>query len=249
MLFLEAVLLLLVMLFINNNKNLSLHNQEDSWNLDAFKNIILSPKIIIIALLGALLVGPFEIFTSFAQAIFTTLYEVDAITAASLVSLLFLGFAVFNPVLAFLGEKSCNYFMTIICAIIMFITTYICVYSILPFESYGFKFNIFLLGIGSGYQVLIFNIAAKTVPKTYSATAISIAQCANMAIGSAIYPTVFGYMLNKSYFIRNGHALIISQNHNYANTDYIYAFKALFVSYIIAIIGFSILNYHKNKSK
>ena len=242
-------LLLLMILFIKNDKNPSFKNKEKSWDYSIFKKIILSPTVLSIALLGALLAGPFTIFTAFSKSIFTTLYSINTLKAASLISLLFLGYATINPLLTFLGAKYSNHYMSMVCIILMFITTYYIINGVFPAESYSLKFVIFMLGAATACDVLILAIIAKSVPKAYSATAISIAQFVSMGIGATIYPILFGHMLETNYFARKGHTMALHTTYQYAKTDYIYAFKVLFAGYTIAIIGFLIITYRKKFTK
>jgi predicted MFS family arabinose efflux permease len=211
---------------------------------DELKSIILNPKIIIIAISGALLVGSLEGFADvWAIPYFNQVLGASRNDSTTITSFVYVGMCFGGPILSLVARLFGSSNFTI--CIISILTTVLFVY-LFYVEELSFIFAsilMFGLGILCCYQVLIFVVASEYASAKSAGLAIAIANSINMSFGH-FFHSIIGNMLQSHWSgLQNEEGLAI-----YVRGDFIYAISVKTIACVICFFGFAYLTKISNKN-
>ena len=233
------ILLLAALIFLfTGNENVV--QSDEAWSFRVFKQAIRSKELSLIALASALLVGPLSFTTSYQDAFFVRVYGFDLSKATAISGLVITGFAFGTPLLAMLGTIIGNRIVALLCSVLMSISVILMFYQLLGNNITLLSIAALVIGTTCAYQVLLFNMGAKSVSHAYSMTAISIVQFSNMTVGESAYPLVFGALLDRHASGREG-------IEGYIASDYQYALWAMVSGCVLAFVFLLFVKENRNK--
>lgn len=170
----------------------------------ALLEVLKMPRIYIIAILGAFLVGPLEAFADiWGDQFFTKIYGFDKHQAAELSGMaVYMGMCVGSIVLAWFVDKyQIHYEMIIVCGAVMAAIFYFLLNK--QISGYNLTFVLmFMVGVMCAYQVIIFSLITDIVPARESGIAISFVNMINMVAGHAFHwgiGSLFNYHWDGKY--------------------------------------------------
>lgn len=163
--------------------------------LNDVKEVLTTPKVIIICLLAGLMVGPLEGFADvWGTAFLKQNYGFDDSLAASLPSLIYIGMCFGSPLLSFAAEKTDSYFGTIIVAAIMMATSFFTL--VLGYGTISSMGAMFVaVGVCSAYQILAIYKASTYVKEHVVGLTTAVANMIIMIFGYAFHSAI-GSIIN-----------------------------------------------------
>lgn len=181
--------------------------------LNDIKEVLTTPKVIIICLLAGLMVGPLEGFADvWGTAFLKQNYGFDDHLASTLPSLIYVGMCFGSPLLSFAAEKTNSYFGTIItAAIIMSVSFFTLAFDHVTMGSMGTMFVV--IGVCCAYQILAIYKASTYVKEHVVGLTTAVANMIIMIFGYAFHSTI-GAIINimggphSSYAFTTGIAVI-----------------------------------------
>lgn len=208
-------------------------NKETLWQ--ECKAISQNKRLLFIAFLAALMVGPLEGFADvWAVPFLEKIYHLEPTIAASFPSLIFMGMCVGGPLLATIAEKFQAYEKVIrLAAAGMMVAFIILMFMRPPVWVMGSLF--FSVGLLSSYQVLALTLNSRSVPEKYSAFAAALTNMIIMSFGF-IYHGVIGRMIN---FMWDG--TLLNNLPVYSAQAYIYGLMVIPAGLGMACVGFFML--------
>lgn len=223
-----AVISIFVLLFISQPKH---SIAIDNNNITKKLSLLLSNKtIILLSLASLLLVGTLEGFADvWGVSYLEKAYNIDKITAATIISFIFIGMIIGAPIIAFIAEKLKAYHMLaafsgVAMAIILYAITSL--HGLIP--TYILYVLMLFIGIFCCYQVLVLTIGFTSVDSSLTSITIAFLNCINM-IGGSVFHSIIGNVLD--YFWQGQ---VINNIRVYDVTTYN---KALLIIPIAAILG------------
>jgi MFS family permease len=182
--------------------------------------------------IGAFLFLPISVFASLWGVDFIAIrYDIMSHTAATATSLVFVGAAISAPFIGWLSEHIHNRRTLIALGCIScFVFSYLLIYTT-SFSLTGACILLFLIGMSTSPQVLVFAIAKDmSPPKT---TGLSTAATNFMVtMGAALFQPLIGYLLDSNW---GGKKTSIG-THLFSLQNYQYAFKSLLLLLILSSI-------------
>jgi fucose permease len=159
-----------------------------------FMKVVKNRQIILSGLVGGFMYLPISVFSElWAIPFFMTKYNINNETASIGSSILFVGFAIGSIAMAIIAKKINGYVKTIrfssICVALLFIPL------IYVDNIYLSFFTVFLIGIFTGAQVMIFTCAKNNESEKNSGTTVAFANFLVMLAGSIFQP-VLGVLLD-----------------------------------------------------
>ncbi|MDR1031913.1 MAG: MFS transporter [Holosporales bacterium] len=159
-----------------------------------FKKIIKNKQIILSGMVGGFMYLPVSVFSElWAVPFFIAKHQVNNELASFATSALFIGFAIGSIPVAIIARKFGGYMKTIrfsaICTAVLFIAL---MYSQNLYTSFAI---VFLIGVFTAAEVLVFTCAKNNASVRHSGTAIALANALVMLAGSIFQP-VFGVLLD-----------------------------------------------------
>lgn len=160
-----------------------------------------------------------------------TSFHYSRTEAADLISLVFLGWAVGGPLIGWISDKLRRRCLPLmICSIAT--TVFLALLLYVPgFQRNGHALLLFLIGIASSGEIIIFAIAREMSTTKLAATTLAFSNMLVMFGGMLLQPVV-GVFLD---FKWNG--LIVDNLHIYSAADYRFALTAIPIGTALAIIG------------
>ena len=159
-------------------------------------SVIKNPKIIALAIANLLMVGALEGFADvWGIPFFIETFHYSKTEAASLTSTIFFGVIFGGLILAFFSEKLNIYFLTAGCGLGIGIIFMLITFQNKLLSYYILWFLMFIIGIFSCYQVLIFSIGNSLVSNSLKSITIAFLNCINM-LGGAFFHTTIGKVLD-----------------------------------------------------
>jgi predicted MFS family arabinose efflux permease len=200
-------------------------------------SVMSNPQLVMIALCGALLVGPLEAFADiWGVPFFTKVYGFSRVDAGYLsTSAIYFGMCVGSPLLATIVDKfQSHYVMNIIAGAVMAAAYYVLLNKLVT--SYYVIFAItFTVGVMCAYQVIVFATVTDIVPPYLSGIAISLVNMINMAAGSAFHFAV-GYSMD-SYWTGD----FLNGTKTYSAEAYTDSLFILPITLVLGTIGFILI--------
>lgn len=168
--------------------------RTESIGLDTLGRIMKNRKIVLISLIGGLMVGPLEGFADVWGIEFLKhVHDVHASRAATMVALIFLGFACGAPLVSWIGDITGRYYLLIsICALVMGLGLGIVTFVTLSECAYYGVFT--LLGIASSYQIFVVYKSTTFLPKEYVGQVSSVCNMIIMIFGYVFHSLIGGIM-------------------------------------------------------
>ena len=180
---------------------------QPSSVISNIKEIMSSPKVIIVCILSGFMVGPLEGFADvWSCAFFTYVYGLTQTVATSLPSAIFLGMCFGGPILSLIADTTKSYLgTTAIAGLVMALIFTILVAGIMPVVIISPAF--FIVGICCAYQIIAIYKASTYVSPQAMGLTTAVANMIIMSFGYPFHATI-GYMVNSMGGIYNAQALI-----------------------------------------
>ncbi len=161
--------------------------QTEIIGFDILKKIMTTRNVVLISLIGGLMVGPLEGFADvWGVEFLKNVHGVDSAAAATMVTLIFFGFAAGAPAVSWIGDVTGRYYLlTKLCALIMGVGLGVATFVTLPSWIYYVLFT--FIGVASSYQIFIVFKSTSYMPKEYVGQVSSVC---NMII------MIFGYVFH-----------------------------------------------------
>lgn len=197
--------------------------------------LIKNKKFLFVSLIGGLLIGAIEGFADgWSVPFLTSLYEFDNTLSKDITSIIYLGFAIGSPLLAFYADLTNNHRKLYGLSGLMMGAAFISLF-LFKLNIYLLLLSYFIIGFFSSYQVLCMYLAGIAVPdhlKNISSGG------ANMIIMS------FGYIFHSAIgFLMEGKGIEMSGKFIYPQESLIYGLMILPVSCILGYILSNWTNY------
>jgi len=160
--------------------------------INDIKEVLTTPKVIIICLLAGLMVGPLEGFADvWGTAFLKQSYGFDDNLASTLPSLIYIGMCFGSPLLSFAAEKTNSYFGTIItAAIIMAVSFFALTFGYVTISSMSAMF--IAVGVCCAYQILAIYKASTYVKEHVVGLTTAVANMIIMIFGYAFHSAIGG---------------------------------------------------------
>jgi MFS family permease len=228
------VLSIIMWSVIRDNKNPMLQTRQKLSAKDLLQNvtrIITSPQPWLVALYGVLLYGPTATLgTTWGATFFATQYHLSPTVSASLISLIFIGWAVGSPVFGtlsdFIGRRKPPMYIGAIGGLL---TSIILIYVVLP-SVVMVAIDIFLFGFFSSAFLPSFSIARELQPARASGAALGFMNMIN-SLGGAVMPPIIGYILDLAW-----DGIMTNGNRVYSANDFHTAFSIIPISMILGLL-------------
>jgi len=159
------------------------------------KEVLRNKKVLWICLSAGLMVGPLEGFGDVWGTVFLKQFcGLEATTAASIPSMIFIGMCFGSPILNLIAEKTSNYLLTIIGAGLVMACGFalLLAYPMTPSLA-GLNFGI--IGICCAYQILAIYKASTYVREETAGLTTAIANMIIMVFGY-VFHTIIGSLIN-----------------------------------------------------
>jgi predicted MFS family arabinose efflux permease len=235
----------LAMIFVKIPKKPLSSNVDNRAKKSSLKQDLItlfsSKSLLILAIANFLMVGSLEGFADVWGVNYLVMTLGVAKSEASyLTSYIFMGMILGAPLLSYLADKTHSHVtMTGLCGMIMAVLMGSLILFFNHFNLLGVKLVLFSVGMLSTYQVLVFVVGERLVPKYLSNIAIATLNCINMFGGSFFHSTI-GLLID---FFWNGNIDATGQP--------IYDIKAystgLLIIPITALMGGALVAFIKNK--
>tara|TARA_A100001015_G_scaffold83379_1_gene92552 strand:- start:60 stop:1307 length:1248 start_codon:yes stop_codon:yes gene_type:complete len=196
---LSLVIAVYFMVFDRKTTSRKSHGKKRfSMVFKTFFKVIREPQMWLIGFIGIALYLPTQMFSGlWAMPYFVHIRKLQPEVASQISSLLYWGWIVGSPIVGYLSEYVPNKRMilmtgAILCAIMLSLIIY------LPITSLGLLIPaMFLLGLFSSTQILVFDIATCIIHHTYSGTAVAIT---NMFVtfGGVLQSSIGGIIESRS---------------------------------------------------
>jgi predicted MFS family arabinose efflux permease len=211
--------------------------QQNDANMGQIIKLLFNPRIILIGISGALMVGSLEGFSdAWSIPFFEQIYGMTSTESTLAVSFVFIGMCFGGPILALAASaiRSANGMVCItgIATILIFLMLF---YGpILSFTQSSIL--MFILGILCCYQVLVFSVVSSYVSPKSAGLAIAITNCINMSFGH-FFHVIIGNTIECSW---DG-AVLESGAARYSLDAFITSLSIIPVCCVVGVIGFAIL--------
>jgi len=164
-----------------------------------FSKMIQSPFFWINAVIGGLLYFPTTSFASLWGIPFMMkAYNIDKIAASTIVSMIFLGWAVGGPISGWLSAKFINKKTLLIYGSLLSLLLMGFILMPLNFTMVELGILLFLFGVTSSVEVLVFDVAAKLFNGRSAGTAASLTNFILMSVCAILQP-VIGLVINHNH--------------------------------------------------
>jgi MFS family permease len=238
--FAAGVIAILAILFVKIPKGKSVGKQENQTHslkqdlITLFSN----KSLIILAMANFLMVGSLEGFADVwgTNYLMMTL-GIEKADASHLTSYIFMGMILGAPLLSYLADKTHSHVtMTGLCGLIMAGLMGSLILFFGYFNLFMVKMVLFTVGMLSTYQVLVFVVGERLVPKYLSNIAIATLNCINM-FGGSFFHSAIGSLID---YFWNGEVNMAGQNvydiHAYSMGLLIIPLTALLGGLLVAFI-------------
>jgi MFS family permease len=226
-----VIVALMIAIFAKNHES----EQSKDWG-EVFSGVIAvikTPRIVMLALCGALLVGPLEAFADVwgVQYLVKT-FAMDKIAASTITTMIYFGMCFGGLIIGYLADKFRNqYYLTAACGITMAAIFFI-IMGGSSFTPLTLMVLMFIVGIACCYQIIIFTIVSQIVPSSLTGIATSFTNMINMLAGTAFH-LVIGWVMDMFWLGKvDGAGLRI-----YDQSAYHYSVMVIPITLIIGIIG------------
>jgi MFS family permease len=229
---LGGVLTLIILVFVRDNKEyLSQHHVSLSSFFKEVMTVIVSYKVWIVGMVGALLYTSLSVFGElWGQSYLEQAHHLSKMQSAQTISMLFIGWAVGAPLSGYLSDK---FAQRIIPLMIGAIGGLLSIASILylPNLSYtSLKVLILAFGLFTSTEILVFAMAKEISGSFISGTVFAVTNMIVTLLGALLQPSV-GWLLD--YF---GNRVWSGDHYVYQVTDYQYALSILPISMSFVIL-------------
>jgi MFS family permease len=155
--------------------------------------ILKKPQVILVCICGALQIGPLEAFADiWGINYFVKVHSINKVEASTLTSAIYVGLCLGGPLIAYLAEKSQRYYETCALCGLAMMGLFILLLSGIKLNFTMILLMMLLIGIFSGYQIIVFSITSQAVSISLNGVATSVT---NMIIMSAGF--VFHFIIGR----------------------------------------------------
>ena len=218
----------------DKNKNNEKTFKSEFANLFVYLiSVAKNKQIWVNGLIGLFLIAPTTAFAGlWGVAYFTITKHITTLQASALVSSIFIGWIIGSPIIGILSEKLKTRKKILVCGSIL---TLILMVKIIfyPASSYHIvSFNLFLLGLFSSSEILVFAVAHDITAKRASGTAVSLTNMIVMISGALYY--IIGVLLElTTSAVKNSE--IVNTN-LYSETSFQVALSILPIGLFVAML-------------
>lgn len=185
----------LILIFVRNSKDFVA--DDDKGITGKLKIVCTDYRILIIAAANLLLVGPLEGFADvWGVTYLTKAFGIVKSEAAFLTSFIFIGMMFGGPLLTYFAQKhKAHYQCAFLCGLLMFVLFAALLLVNKYISFYVVMAMMFMVGVCSSYQALVFTISAMIMPAYLMGVSIAFLNCINM-LGGSLFHTVIGRTLD-----------------------------------------------------
>ncbi|MBA4750300.1 MAG: MFS transporter [Alphaproteobacteria bacterium] len=201
--------------------------------INQIKTVITNRKVWAVCLCAGFMLGPLEGFADVWGAEFLKkIYNMEAIIASYLTSLVFVGMCFGAPVLSFIAEKSGRY-MAAICGagVTMFGVFTFLMSGRMELSTMAISFT--MVGVCCAYQIIAIYKASTYVPESAAGLTTAVANMIIMLFGSAFH-SVIGMVVNTLGGVGSEKA-------------FLYGVGVIPVTLGVGVLGFAIMAYQEAK--
>ncbi len=235
-----TIISLLVLLFISTPPQfIEIDNDKITQKLSA---ILSNKTIIALSLASLLLVGTLEGFADvWGVSYLEKAYNIDKITAATVISFIFIGMIIGAPIIAYLAEKlQAHHLIAAFCGLVMATLLYVVIAYYKEIHINTLYVIMLFIGICCCYQVLVLTMGFSSVNSNLTGVAIAFLNCINM-IGGCIFHSVIGNYLDVLWKGQTENNIRIYGLYEYNN-----ALMLIPIAAILGTIIFVIIRYNKS---
>lgn len=218
---------------------------SDALSFTDIKAVFLNPRLILVAILSGMMVGPMEGFAdAWGSSFISTVYNLSRESANSIVSFILIGMCVGSVLLPYIADKTKSFYEITLFSALSMIGSFLYLLS-KSANSFTLHIACLIIGIASAYQPVILSKITTYVSKNLSGTAAALGNMIIMSFGS-FFHNVIGTMIDYSGAISIRH-----QGKIYGEYAYINGIAIIPIMLIFACIGFAIiifLDYRNNRS-
>ena len=229
---------LLVLLFISAPSHfIEIDNDKITQKLSS---VLSNKTIIALSLASLLLVGTLEGFADvWGVSYLQKAYDVDKITAATVISFIFVGMIIGAPIIAYLAEKlKAHHLIAAFCGVMMASLLYIVIAYYAEISFNALYAIMTFIGICCCYQVLVLTIGFSSVNSNLTGVAIAFLNCINM-IGGCIFHSFIGRYLDFLWRGKIENNIRVYGLHEYNNALILIPIAAVIGAIIFVIIRYS----------
>ena len=215
------VLALIVYSFIRLPKDVSQSYRQRRIDIANIKlnirKVVFKPDLWLAGLIGTCLWMPNDVFvTLWGVPFYSAIYGISTVKATSLLAWVFLGWVIGGPLQGILADRIGKiYIQMIICSLIASALLAVSIY--MPLSLTLLKVVLFMVGLFSSAEVLIFSVVRNNVQERFLGMGISFINCFTM-LGGTFMPVLIGkiLVLNWDHVLRNGVPYYSTQNFKHA---------------------------------
>jgi len=198
------------------------------------KLVFANKKVMALCIFAGFMVGPLEGFADVWASVFLKqVYGFDAIQAAYLPSLFFVGMCFGGPVLSFIAEKTKSYIGVIIGAgILMFVVFAMLVAKLLTVSTITIGFT--LVGVACAYQILAIYKASTYVPDHVAGLTTAVSNMIIMSFGY-FFHTIIGLIIDNFGGAQSKEA-------------FVFGVSIIPITLAFGVVGFIMIAFHDNKA-
>lgn len=200
-------------------------------------NVLFSKKVWLIGFIAACLYASLSIFGElWGKVYLENAYHLNSVDSAKLISKLFLGWAVGAPLTGYLADRlgnrvlllSASAFMSLLCISFVLYSNNLSFYSL--------SWLLFLYGVFSGVEIILFLMAKENIAASLSATVFAVTNMI-VSLAAVILQPMVGWLLDFSA----NRGSVITSTHLYTVSDYRFALSIIPVLLIITLIALCFL--------
>lgn len=227
-----AILTVLIFLFVKDapNKPQLKHQPLREFFKNVFQ-VLVSPKVWLIGLVGACLYTSLSVFGElWGKTYLDQAHNLTKMESASLISAMFLGWAVGAPIAGFYSDWSQRRILPLVVGAMLAL---ICISMVLYYPGlnyYSLALLLFLYGLFSATEIIVFVMAKESCGIQLSGTVFAVANMI-VCLGGAIFQPLVGKLLDVF-----GDSHICNGEHVYSVVDYQIALSILPLSLCMVMI-------------
>jgi len=199
------------------------------------RKVVFKPDLWLAGIIGTCLWMPNDVFvTLWGVPFYSAIYGISTVKATALLAWVFFGWVVGGPLQGIIADRLDKiYVQMIVCSLVGASLLAVSIY--MPLGLTFLKLILFLVGLFSSAQVLIFSIARNQVPERFLGMGISFINCFTM-LGGTFMPVLIGkiLVLKWDHVLRHGVPY-------YSVDNFRHAFLAIPIIVAIASISACIL--------
>ncbi|MEB3703074.1 MFS transporte [Candidatus Bealeia paramacronuclearis] len=216
------------------------HAEKEETAFEEIRTVMTTKKALLVCFLAGLMVGPLEGFADVWGAQFLKkVYQFDDKTASGLPSLIFVGMCFGAPVLSYFAEKTNDYGVIILSAVVMAISFLLLLSGIMNQTTLSIMFVV--VGVLCAYQIIAIYKASTYVPEKNIGLMTATANMIIMIFGY-VFHGIIGQIIR---YVEGGGADIST----YSASSFLWGISVIPLALVISSLGFMMLLISEKKSE